>query len=146
MCLISVVFPAPFSPTSPMTVPWRSSSDTSSSASLSRKRRVKCETFTSGGAASSPFRASSSANVRAIATMVSVLPQLHHILAFVDQLDQLIQRNVHLFGLGQECVDPQGEDLDALRARESWPDLGNVSACCAAFHHEPGDFQFAVRP
>src|SRR2546430_17482211 len=108
-CRISVVFPAPFSPTNPSTVPAGTSRLRWSSANFDPKRRVRSWICT---AMDELMRAGACAIAKSlVATMVSFLraESGHCALALVKELDQGIRRDIQLLCFGQQRVDALGQ-------------------------------------
>src|SRR5262245_56526223 len=104
---MSVVLPAPFSPTRPNTDPAGTVRSMPSSATLSPNRRDSPSISTTVGN-----------NSTRLAIMVSSLPmlRLQDLVTLEDQLHDLLDPDVHLAGLGDQRVDPLRQDPPPLAA------------------------------
>src|SRR5581483_2696939 len=103
MCLMSVVLPAPLTPTSPKTTPRGMASRTLSSATFGPNRRV-----------SPAISITFAPNSEYAATIGSRLLGLQDFVTLPQQFDHVVGADAQLPGLGQEGVDPLGEDLQPL--------------------------------
>src|SRR6185437_2750539 len=106
---MSVVLPAPFSPTNPKTVPVGSVRLTSSSAIFWPNRRVtlristaECATSARGGGEACGWIIGWSADIRSLLVRL----RTHGAVMLPKQFDQFVDGNIHLSGLGKERIDP----------------------------------------
>src|SRR5690349_8890101 len=124
-CLMSVVLPAPFTPTSPNTAPRGIESVTPPSASAEPKRRERLRISTTGRVAAlgSAFMGRSLLLVFAA----------HDFVPFVEELLQLFDVHAHVARVCQQRIDSLAEHAQAFSPRERRGRIGNVSAGGAAF-------------
>src|SRR5690349_16406027 len=103
---MSVVFPAPFSPTNPKTVPAGTSRLRLSNASFDPNRRVTSRIWTAE-AVSCWHSADCSTAMRLAATMVSFLRACgnHGAIALVQQIDQILGGDIQLICLSKQRID-----------------------------------------
>src|SRR5262249_26482942 len=104
-CLMSVVLPAPLTPTSPKTTPRGMVSRTLSSATFGPNRRVSPATPSPLGP-----------NSEYAATIGSRLLGLQEFVALPHEFDHVFGSDAQLPGLGEQGVDAFGENLQPLPA------------------------------
>ena len=71
---------------------------------------------------------------------------LHGRMAPLGEFHDIFKGDVHLPRLGQQRVDPFGENLESLAARQRRALIGNVGAGRAALLDDAGRFQLAIGP
>src|SRR5262249_12349001 len=99
---MSVVLPAPLPPIRPKTTPWGTISERSASAVLRSKVRVTlCNSM-----------------MELLATMVSYLvsSRVQGGMTLLNDLDEVVDRNVHLTGFGEQGIDAFVENHEAFAA------------------------------
>src|SRR5260370_40249970 len=104
-CLMSVVLPAPLTPTRPKTMPRGSVRLTPTSAVVAPKRRVSALTSTTG---------SRSGDRLAIMGSFLLGLSLHGLVTLADEANEFVQVDAQLAGLGQQGVGTFGQDAQAL--------------------------------
>ena len=113
---MSVVLPDPLGPTRPKTLPRGTAKFTRSSARLAPKRRV------------SPTISITFSTEPVLTFSLLCGVGTHCAIPLPDQVQDFLDADVHLPGLGQQGVDPPGQNVEAFAPGQRGSGVGNVRA------------------
>src|SRR5581483_10645369 len=134
---ISVVLPAPLTPTRPKTTPRGTVRLTSSRATLAPKRRVNPR-----------ISITLSARLEPLAYMDSFLlgMGMQALVALTKERDDLFDVDVHLVRLGQQGIDALGQDLQPFTPGQRRARVGDIRPRGPTFDDNAFLFQLAISP